>query len=396
MSIAASIPVALFTGLPGSGKTAGLVKRITELLEQQPGRPVFQYGINGLKEGLAITLTEQMLHNWWELPQGSIICLDECQEDGSFPGTISLMPKDRGTPADWVQRMTKVRHYGMEFLLTTQHPANMSAYVRRLVGLHVHAVLRAKGVRQTYTWDRCMDDPDAKTAKKSGQMSFDPLPKEVFDLYKSSSMHTMKMRTPRIVYLAIALVVLAVFLAVFIPYRVHRDSKPPVSVQTASAPSGGSAASASDTLRVKDFAKWMMPRVAAIPWSAPMFDHLEVRAEPRLFCVAVDDGRCSCQTEQGTHYDVPVKQCRLIVANGLYNPFVGPAGGHDKTPDQSENRQSSTRQQAALPRDGYSMDGSSEGVAVGSPKERATAKPYTPPEYLPWNSDPFGSAAKSN
>ena len=55
------MPVALFTGLPGSGKTASLVKRLVDLQKKEPGRPVFAFGINGLKEGLAIPLTEDML-----------------------------------------------------------------------------------------------------------------------------------------------------------------------------------------------------------------------------------------------------------------------------------------------------------------------------------------------
>ncbi|WP_266182156.1 zonular occludens toxin domain-containing protein [Dyella humicola] len=393
------MPVALFTGLPGAGKTATLVKRITELQEKEPGRPVFQYGINGLKEGLAITLTKEMLDKWWELPPGSIICLDECQEDGSFPGTLALMPKDNGRPADWVQRITKVRHYGMDFLLTTQHPANMSAYVRRLVDHHVHAVRRAKGVRQTFTWQRCMDDPDARTAKKTGQMSFDPLPKEVFDLYKSSSLHTMKVRTPRIVYFAIALAVAGVALAVIIPYRMHKLTQPSEAVQASvGSSSGSSSVSQSDALRNKDFAKWMTPRVPGVPWSAPMFDHLDVQASPRLFCIAADDGRCSCNTEQGTRYEVAVKQCRLIVANGMYNPFVSPVGGSGGAVDDGgTHSQPPASREAALPpgRQGVAGVYSEEG-AVGPHKDRQTATAYTPPEYHAWNSDPFGSGGSKS
>jgi zona occludens toxin len=106
------MPVALFTGLPGAGKTAQLVAEIVRLVETEPGRPIFAFGINGLKEGLAIPLTEEMLHKWWELPPGSIIAIDECQEDGSnVDQPVALMPKDRGLPAAWVQKISKVRHY---------------------------------------------------------------------------------------------------------------------------------------------------------------------------------------------------------------------------------------------------------------------------------------------
>jgi zona occludens toxin len=115
------MPVKLFTGLPGAGKTASLVAEMKRLAKDEPHRPIFQMGINGLKDGIAIELTMEQLHNWREeLPPGSIICIDECQEE-------HLMPKDLGKPARWVQAITKVRHDGIDFLLTTQHPQNMSA-----------------------------------------------------------------------------------------------------------------------------------------------------------------------------------------------------------------------------------------------------------------------------
>ncbi|WP_158754015.1 zonular occludens toxin domain-containing protein [Dyella sp. S184] len=372
------MPVTLLTGLPGSGKTAQLVKRIVDLQQKEPGRPVFQMGINGLKPGLASDLTMEQLEHWWEeLPPGSIICLDECQED-------HLMPKDRGNPAPWVQKITKVRHFGMDFILTTQHPANMSAYVRRLVDNHVHSIMRSKGVRQTYTWMRCIDDPENRREKKTGEMSFSPLPKEVFDLYKSSSLHTMKVRTPRIVWVMLALLLAALALAFIIPHRLNRSLHPTPALSVADVPT------ASDTLRQKDFAKWMQPRVSGIPWTAPMFDKLTVKADPRLYCVAVDDGRCSCVTEQGTDYDVPLATCRVMVhAGGVYNPFIAPPESPSKS---SRKEDSDDRQTAALRPVGRqnlaTADLGDAGGAAGLP-DRQTAKPYTPPEYQHFDPTPI-------
>lgn len=382
------MPVGLFTGLPGAGKTATLVKRIIELKEKEPGRPVFARGINGLKEGLAIELTDEILHRWWEQPHGSIFAIDECQED-------HLMPKDRGNPAEWVQKITKVRHFGMDFLLTTQHPCNMSAYVRRLVDNHVHSVMRAKGVRQTFSWMRCIDDPDSRREKKHAEMSFAPLPKEVFDLYKSSSLHTMKVRTPRVVYIAGFLVVLAICLAVYIPYRIHKHTEP-VKPATADGQSSSAVDAASAALRVSDYKKWMKPRVEGLPWTAPAFDGQTVKSEPRLFCIAVDDGRCTCQTEQGTHYEVKAEMCRSIAREGVYNPFVAPVGA-DQSAVASGGQQgaSSGRQEAASPPDGRgplpSGMASADVAAAELPHgSRQTAAPYVPPEYHVWNSDPWG------
>lgn len=368
------MPVSLFTGLPGSGKTASLVAEIVRLTKAEPGRPIFQMGINGLKPGIAAELTMEQLLSWWELPPGSIICLDECQED-------HLMPKDRGNPSQWVQRITKVRHYGMQFLLTTQHPANMSAYVRRLVDLHVHSVMRSKGVRQTFTWMRCIDDPDSRREKKFAESSFKPLPKEVFDLYTSSSLHTMKVRVPRIVYLAAAMAVAAVALAIYIPHRFNQLRHP----DAVSFASGAVSSSKSDGLRQADFAKWMKPRVAAVPWSAPMFDHLEVKAEPRLYCISSnDDGRCLCDTEQGTRYDVPLKQCRLIVQNGLYNPFAAPVQSDDSQRDGSRDSSADGGQKAASLPDSRSKPATSDGLVSSADawKSSSMRADYQPPEAM--------------
>jgi zona occludens toxin len=374
--------VELFTGLPGSGKTAQLVDRIVELHEKEPGRPVFQIGINGLKEGLAIPLTEDMLSRWWELPPGSIICIDECQEDGSHPDQpVCLMPKDRGVPSQWVQRITKVRHHGMTFLLTTQNPANMSAYVRRLVDHHVHAVVRAKGVRQVYTWQRCMDDPDSRSSKKTGEMSFSPVPKRVFDLYKSSSLHTMKVRTPRIWYVAGAMALAGLFLAFYIPHKLHKTLHPDTPASLAMSDSHA----ASDGLRIRDFGAWSKPRTPGIPWTAPMFDKLEVKAQPRLFCIAVDDGRCSCLTEQGTRYAVDPKTCRLVAANGIYNPFAEPREEHADV--RGVEQPAGRRTAASLPAGQPAAPPVVMAADAGVQRSSGLRVSYAPPTTLPWNAE---------
>jgi len=374
------MPVSLITGLPGSGKTAGLVKRILDLTEKEPGRPIFQMGINGLKPGMAQELTPDMLATWWELPQGSIICIDECQEE-------HLMPKDRGQPSAWVQKITKVRHFGMDFILTTQHPANMSAYVRRLVDMHQHNVMRAKGVCQTYVWTRCIDNPDSRAEKKFGEMSVKPLPKEVFELYKSSSLHTMKVRTPRLVWFLGALVLTGVILAFAIPWQMHRTLHPEKSVEASEALAS---ASASDRLRSKDYVKWAQPRVAAVPWSAPMFDHLEVTAKPKLYCIAVDDGRCSCMTEQGTRYALDVKTCRAVASDGLYNPFIGePSHGDSDGQHSGKSEGVADRREAASPLVGQQTPSSAMGGVSGASGGAAAMnvgvgpQEYQPPTYAP-------------
>ena len=113
-----------------------------------------------------------------------------------------------------------------------------------------------------------------------------------------------------------------------------------------------------------------------MPWSAPAYDTLEVRSVPKVYCVAVDDGRCSCMTEQGTRYGVEAKRCREIAANGLYNPFVA-----DRS--QDEDRRSQGRTSPSVePQARTAWDPLASPVSVesGGYKERATAVAYLPPE----------------
>lgn len=384
-------PVTLFTGKPGAGKTAQLVAELVKLRKAEPGRPLFQFGINGLKDELAGTLTQDQLYKWWELPPGSIIAIDECQEDGSNPDQpVSLMPKDRGMPADWVQRITKVRHQGMSFLLTTQDPANMSAYVRRLVGRHVHTVNKFQsGVITRYEWGRCMDDPESRANRKQAIETMGTLPKEVFDMYKSSQLHTMKPRLPKKLFLFAGLVVAAVGLLIAVPFVIMRAKNQAVHAAGGSAAQAspvaagglpaGSAVSVSDALRRSDYAAWMRPRVEGIPWTAPAFDQLQVTAVPRLACMAVEDGRCNCVTEQGTRYEVPLPTCRAIVRDGLYNPFAG-----QPSDQQPERRDSSTRpdQPPTAAPGGSASPPTVAGVPGPHGGNRATASAYLPPEVM--------------
>lgn len=46
----------------------------------------------------------------------------------------------------------------------------------------------------------------------------------------------------------------------------------------------------------------------------------------------MDDGRCSCMTEQGTRYAMDKKICRSIAANGVYNPYRRPALDAQQSP----------------------------------------------------------------
>jgi hypothetical protein len=363
--------VKLFTGLPGAGKTAQLVAEILRFQKEEPHRPRFYMGINGLAEGLADELTLEQLHEWWELPKGAVIFIDEAQED-------HLMPKAGKTP-DWVRRMSKVRHHGMTFCVTTQKPVYMSAYVLGLVDQHVHTVNKfGTSMIAKYTWGRCIEEPEKPFQQKSAVEGIGTLPKEVFDLYTSSSLHTRKRRIPRKVYMLVALVVVALCAVVATPFVLKRaadrskasitgtaKSEPESQAQRAS----GDGKSVDDDLRKSDYPKWLAPRVEGQPWTAPAFDQLQVQAQPRIYCVANEDGGCHCRTEQGTRYAVKPDMCRVMVQEGgVYNPFQPP---QERVQEVQEHGEVSRDSRAGV---------SSPASAAQRYRAGAGTSAYTPPE----------------
>lgn len=384
--------ITIFTGKPGAGKTAQLVAELVRLREADQGRIIYQYGIAGLKEGIAEELTIEQLRQWWELPPGSIVAIDEAQEE-------HLMPKDTGVPPRWVQRLSKHRHYGFDFLVITQDPRMISAFVRRLADKHVHTERKFKSsVIARYVWSGCQDDPKSRTARKEAIQEIGTLPAKVFDLYKSSQMHTMKREIPRKVYLLVACVVLAIVSVAMIPVMLKRMRNDNLAAIAKIDPHskdyhGAAAPNDDDGLRQTDFAKWSAPRLPGVPWSAPMFDKLQVQAQPQIFCIAVDDGRCSCITEQGTRYKVPAKTCRSIAADGLYNPFQtaqvqpqgqGSASGSRRAVNGSQTSDPATTEQT----------GTSETPASALRTQGISAA-YVPPEYGPPVGDPFASKSSA-
>jgi len=368
------MPVKLWTGLPGAGKTASMVSSILAFKVKNPDRPVYAININGLHESVATKLTLDQLHKWWELPPGAVICIDECQEDDYFP-------TDRGQPPEWVKRVSKVRHEGMDFWLCTQHPNLMSSYIRRLVDEHVHFVRKFKSsVVQSHAWGRCMESCEKGAAQKVAVTGVSTLPSEVFELYKSSNAHTMKRKIPARVYMFVALVLVAIVAVVAVPVMIKRaQDRNIASIQgkagNAPGDASGKGVAVDQQLRVTDYAKWMTPRIPGAPWTAPAFDGAAVKAEPKLFCIADDTGKCICNTEQGTRYKIDLNQCRAIVSDGgLYNPFEQPKS--EQVSPGSQERAPPVKPQAPPVRALADVDTGGTGAysrGVGVPA-------YTPPE----------------
>jgi len=132
------------------------VEKWNALLPGSEGDPVHQR-----LPGEPVRDVPAILQNWWLWCRpGDLIVVDEAQ---------FVMP--RGTlgrkPPYWLQAMEVHRHYGVDFLLITQHPQLIDTTVRALVGLHRHVrAVMGSSVCMVYTWDHASNPERYGTSTK--------------------------------------------------------------------------------------------------------------------------------------------------------------------------------------------------------------------------------------
>lgn len=388
------MPIELRTGLPGAGKSLGAVEDLMLRRKKEPDRVLYQHGINGLRDGLAIPLDADGVRNWKDLPAGSVLYVDEVQK---------LMPASRSSDVpQWIRDLSEHRHLGLDFVFVTQHPSLIHNYVRTLVDRHIHTV-RSYGTTfiERYSWPLCVGDPNSKSNRKSCEAkSRHAMSKEAMGAYKSAELHTIKPKIPKFLKLALC-VALALPVLIFLGYRIMRHLGDKAVPQSSSVSLPGDSSAVGSTaskavLSKDDWVKRQIPRVAGLPWSAPIFDDQKAQAQPDLYCAKFegDDGRvdnCTCLTEQGTKAAVPHAMCLAFAEGGVYNPYRAPV--QRQSPVSQPIPGDPSRPQN--PKDFVEGRVAGVGVSKTNHADRDTAVPYTPPEYHEWNSDPFGGGHPS-
>lgn len=121
------------------------------------------------------------------------------------------------------------------------------------------------------------------------------------------------------------------------------EGSAPAAGETTSSPSRGTAARATSSgsrsdkqeprwATLTDYATDHLPRFGSMPWTAPAFDGRQITADPQLYCMSSmagedatgkwSDFSCTCQTEQGTAYEITQGECRTLARQGpIYNPY---------------------------------------------------------------------------
>jgi hypothetical protein len=351
-----------YTGQPGHGKTVLAIEfalemkaKADKLHEQDPAkhplRELYVCNVRDFNHGAcgALDLTPDEVKGWHADPRfdHAIMLIDEAYEHGMF----SRRPPGRPVP-EHVQQVAKHRHRGIDFVMICQSPKKqMDDFLHDLIEEHYH-IRRRYGLpfANVKRWDRFESNPDKAESLTTSRRRY---PKHVFKLYTSTKYDTSEKRVPWFYWAAAALLAFVLIYGYMTASSTFSKFDPTAEKPkaTTAAPTGGNGAAAKvptggAAFSRSDRVKWAtteeyiaahIPRVAAMPWSAPAYDDASVTAQPQLYCMAAGEGMdgqgqsrgssCACVTEQGTPYRILLEQCLTIARHGPpYNPYRRESG----------------------------------------------------------------------
>lgn len=332
-SIGNTASITLLTGIPGSGKTARMVKFILDAIEA--GELVYVCNVDGIKVPGVIPWEDPTA--WRELPPGSLLVVDEAQ--GFFRARRS------GDPPEYITAMETIRHDGVRLVLATQQPNYLDTHLRGLVGLHEH-LQRDDGGKTTFIMRDNKVIENIRCNKKKAKELYDyeswKIDPKVFSYYTSAQVHTVMYTMPAKLKKAIVLapIALAMFALPFV--LIFRDGYSKAtggeSPDQAAAlapqadgdrrPGARSSSGEQQPRTAVELAELLTPTIAGVAWSAPGWSGREVRSDPHVYCLASGhDGAdgCTCFTEQATRFTMDLDRCYELARWGEpYNPFKQP------------------------------------------------------------------------
>jgi zona occludens toxin len=357
--------ITLITGTPGAGKTAWMVQELTRLPSQ---RKIYVHGVPELKIAhepifctsnlceYCRTVTQlveypavvnekgektpayerlelidkpgepvYLVEEWpWWATEGSLIVVDEVQQ--IWRPSSSKVPEE-------VAALETHRHKGLDFWLLSQGPHLFHSNVRLLVGKHIHLVNKWNG-RSEYEWPECRQNV---TSRGDAVVRPYTLPKKIFHLYRSSSLHVKQThRKPLAFYGFFVCLALLLVVSYFGYQRVtaHMQDDPKKAGtdtpgQTAPAGGPGGAVPAINTAEIikpkpidTKFPD-LTPKKWNVPESAPAYsDLLKVVSVPRLIgCINTPETGCKCYSRQATPYPSTREFCESFIRGEHFNPY---------------------------------------------------------------------------
>lgn len=179
----------LITGIPGSGKSLLAVELLYKNSMSPQIRPAYT-NISGIETDSLRCFELDDVECWYDLPDGSLIVIDECQR--------WFRPRANGSAVpEYISRFETHRHQGLDIILITQHPGLIDRNIRKLVELHQH-MYRAFGMnrRTVLEWNTCNENPEPAHSSSDAEKKQKPFDKNLFQFYKSATIHTHKRRLP--------------------------------------------------------------------------------------------------------------------------------------------------------------------------------------------------------
>jgi len=192
----------LITGVPGSGKSLRTIHMILEWRKE--GRQVYA-DIDGLQiDGVLPSPAD-----WRDTPEGSVVIYDECQKIFPSDGKAGVATDER------MRAMETHRHTGHDLVFITQAPTFVHHHIRKLVGKHIHCY-RAMGLQgcTLFKWDGVCDNPNGFHERKEADSERWTYPKELFQYYKSATVHTHKFKMPKKLIMLLGFASIVIGLAV--------------------------------------------------------------------------------------------------------------------------------------------------------------------------------------
>ncbi|AKN28364.1 zonular occludens toxin domain-containing protein [Stutzerimonas stutzeri] len=341
------------TGKPGHGKTLNTIREVDQKAHAE-GRVVYYHNINGLKpDQLQAQWFEfEDPEKWFELPNDSIIVVDEAQ--GWFGAR-----DPRARPPEHITRFETMRHQGHEVHLVTQDPRYLDVHLRRLCNSHIHYWRVFKSAQLLrFESEVVVEKVELKTSFKDADKKSLRLDKRYFGAYTSSNAkHHFQTKVPTKFILALC-VILGAGILVYRAYERYAAEKAQAATAT-SAPAGSMVEQVRDTVgsfikpageaksdapeSVASYIGRRVPRIPQVPSSAPIYDELTRPVSfPRLYCMSSTDpatyarefGRmahavvngtptvCQCYTQQSTRVETDFAFCMRVVENGFFDPTL--------------------------------------------------------------------------
>ena len=332
------MPINFVTGLPRQGKTLFAFIEIQRRAKEE-NRPVYYCNIPSVTLPGWIEIDHP--DKWMELPNDSIIVVDELQDFWPAVSTGTKVPLP-------ILELSKHGKRGIDFYFITQDPTLVHNTPRKLCETHWY-VVRAFGSESAIAYKfRGMQTDPGKVVNKAEKYPW-RYPKDAFGKkdkagnwitqpwYKSADVHNIKRRIPLKVWAIPVAVVVAVGAAWFAISSVLSYGSKMASVATAAAPGASRAvppvvpvaASSSSGPSSKTahlpYEEWLAlqkPRIDGFPHTAPAYDSVTqpVIAPRPAACVQMGK-TCKCYTQQATLMQVPGTVCLQIVAHGFFQDW---------------------------------------------------------------------------